>query len=300
MSQQQTSTYPSQQGDTGSGFVVGTDPPKAPMTQAELAALQAGGQQQGGQQPPTIVIQGVQAQPGWQPQPGVRYFTEDEVGAIRQEEKEKLYGRLQTVEEQLAQAKADREAREAALAQQQAEVEEARRRAEEEQMDVKQLLERRDSEWQQRFQNIEQERERDRLIFAQEQRYQQVEAYRRDRLAQESEWIFPELRDLVSGADEAEIDQAIEQMKVRTGGILQQVAAAQQQLPQQRPQTLRGVAPTGAPPQGPMEHQTSVQQISLEDLQKMDPRTFAVYRDQLLGIATRAGAAGLRRDQAQQ
>lgn len=298
MSQQPTQTYPSQQGDTGNGFVVGADPPKPPVTQAELAAMQAGGQQTG--QPPTIVIQGVQAQPGWQPQPGVRYFTEQEVGAIREEEKTKLYGRLTSVEEELAQAKADREAREAALAQQQAEVEEARRLAEESQMDVRQVLERRDQEWNQRFKQQEDERERDRLIFAQERRYQEVEAYRRDRLAQESEWIFPELRDLVSGADEAEIDQAIEQMKARTGGILQQVAAAQQQLPQQRPQTLRGVAPTGAPPQGPMEHQTSVQNVSLEDLQKMDPRTFAQYRDQLLGLATRAGPAGLRRDNAQQ
>lgn len=288
MSEQQTTQ---QVGDTGNGFITGVDPPRAPLTQAELQAMQ-----QGNQSPPQIAIQGVPGT-GWQPAPGVRYFTEEEVGAIRAEEKTKLYDRLTSMEQELQQAREEREAREAALAQQQAEAEEIRRKAEEEQMDVRQVLERRDQEWNARFQQQEEERQRDQAIFEQERRYQVLAEYRRARIEQEAEWILPELRDLVpEGLTEVETDQAIEIMKQRTGAILQSVQSAvtQQRAP------LRGVAPTGAPPQGPMEQQTQVQQISLEDLRRMDPQTFATHRDQLLGIATRAGVGGLRRDQAQQ
>jgi hypothetical protein len=49
-----------------------------------------------------------------------------------------------------------------------------------------------------------------------------------------------------------------------------------------------------------MEQQTATQTLSVDDIRKMDPKTFAQYRDQLLGIASRAGVQGLRRDQAQQ
>jgi hypothetical protein len=278
-----------QSGDTATGFITGVQPAQ-PLTQAELNAMQNPGQQ--GQATPQVVINNGQPQG---PQ-GQRMFTEEEVGAIRAEEKEKLYGRMTTMEQELETLRQEREAREAALAAAEEERAAAARSAEEQQMDVRTLIERRDQEWQTRFSEMEQERERDRAIFEQERRFTQLQDYRRDRIEQESEWILPELRDLIDGGNEVEIDQAIEIMKQRTGAILQSVQSAvtQQRAP------LRGVAPTGAPPVGPMEQQTATQQVSVDDIRRMDTKTFAQYRDQLLGIATAAGVNGLRRDQAQQ
>jgi hypothetical protein len=282
------SNVPTQTGDTGSGFITGTDPRQAPMTQAELTALQQGS----GQVPQVVINNG--GQPTVGPQ-GQRMFTEEEVGAIRTEEKDKLYGRMSTMEDELRQLREEREAREAELAHQSEERESLARQAEEQQMDVRQLLERKDQEWKAEFQRLEGERERDRAIFEQERRYTQLQEYQRNRIEQESEWILPELRDLIDGGNEVEVDNAIEIMKQRTGAILQSVQSAvtSQRAP------LRGVAPTGAPPVGPMEQQMSTQQVSVDDIRRMDTKTFGQYRDQLLGIASRAGAAGLRRDQAQ-
>jgi hypothetical protein len=281
MSDQATQT-----GDTGNGFIVGTDPRQPPLTAADVAAMQG----QPGQVPQVVINNG-------QPQgpQGQRMFTEEEVGVIRTEEKTKLYGRMQTMEEELAQLRQEREQREAMLAQQQQEAEAARRSVEEQEMDVRQLLDRRDQEWQSRFQSLEEERQRDRAIFEREREFQQLQDYRRDRIEQEQELILPELRDLIMGNSVPEIDNAIEIMKQRTMAIMSNIQGA---ITAQRG-PIRGVAPTGAPPVGPMEQQTATQQVSEADIRAMDNKTFAQYRDQLLGIASRAGAAGLNQRQAQ-
>ena len=41
--------------------------------------------------------------------------------------------------------------------------------------------------------------QREREIFAKERQLQEAELYRRDRIAQESEYILPELRDFIQG-----------------------------------------------------------------------------------------------------
>ena len=257
------------------------------MTQADLLASQQA------DQVPHIVINNGGQQPGG-PQ-GQRFFSEEEVGAIRAEEKEKLYGRMQTMEQELDQLRQDREAREAqAQAEQERLAEEARTKSEEA-MDVRQLLEKKDQEWNTRLAEIETQRERDLAIFEQERQYTQLQDYRRDRIEQEQEWILPELRDLIIGANPGEIDNAIEIMKQRTATIVQNLQAA---VTQQRG-PIRGVAPTGAPPVGPMEQQMATQTLSADDIRQMDNKTFAIYRDQLLGIASRAGASALNQRQAQ-
>ena len=278
------SNAPTQEGDTGSGFIVGTDPRRPPVTQQDLQGGTGGGQTQ----PP---VQVVFQQPSG-PQ-GQRMFTEEEVGAIRAEEKEKLYGRMQTMETELATLRQDREEREAAATAEQQRLAEEARTKEEEALDVRQLLEKRDQEWQQRFTSLEQQRERDQAIFEQERRFNLLQEYRRDRIEQESEYILPELRDLIQGGTESEIDQAIEIMKQRTGAIVQNLQAA---VTQQRG-PIRGVAPTGAPPVGPMEQQMTTETLTVDDIRGMDTKTFGQYRDRLLKYANQQG---LRRDQANQ
>jgi hypothetical protein len=266
--------------ETGSGFIVGADPSKPPLTQAELQRIQTTEGQ------PVVITT---------PQ-GQRVFTEQDVARIREEEKTKLYDRMKGQDERLSSMdselkamRAEREQREAERAAEQQRLADEAKAREEQEMDVRQLLERRDNEWEARFAAIQDERAKDQAIFEQERRFNQVQIYRRDRIEQEAEWILPELRDLIVGGDEGEVDEAIEVMKQRTAAIVENIQAT---LTQQR-QPIRGVSPTGGPPVGPMEQQTAVETLSEEDIRKMDPRDYAKYRDRLLSYAHRAGSKGL-------
>lgn len=269
--------------DTGGGFLVGTDPPRQPVTQADL--------QQPTQQQAPVNIGNGNGQP---PQQQGRWFSEEDVARIRTEEKDKLYGRLNDMDGELKALREDREKREAAMAAEQERLANEAKSKEEEAMDVRQLLERKDQEWKTQIEGLRGEQERERAIFEQERHYAQVQDYRRARVEQEGNEIMPELRDLVTGGTEAEVEAAIEIMKQRTTAILQSVMAAQQPLQQARPLAPRGVATTGQPPVGPMEQQTATETLSVEDIKRMDPKTYAQYRDRLMAVVSKAGPQGLK------
>ena len=108
--QQQTPAHPQQPpvaGDTGTGFLVGVDPatPVVPATNVTPDP--------GTLQPMVLTDQPTQG----------RFFTETDLARVRQEEKDKLYSRIETMDQQMRQLQAEREA------QRQAE-EEARQAAE--------------------------------------------------------------------------------------------------------------------------------------------------------------------------
>lgn len=256
--------------------IIGADPPQPPITA-------------------NMVVQETLASPPPAPEPPAQpVLPEDQirelVEAARREEKEKLYGRLQTTEERMKEIEsellAERERREAEEAARQAEIAaqaEAARKAEEEKMSVHELLERREQEWQQRFQSLESKYEQDRAIFEKERRLHQLDEYKAQRIAQEAEYVMPELRDLIHGDTEEQIDASIEEMKARTAAIMSQV---QQNLGEQR-QQMRGAAPT-APPVGPLEQASTLQTLTPEDIASMDMETYKKYRGSLLNAAGRA------------
>ena len=279
-----------QVGETPNGFIVGADPQQRPMTQAEMQALQSNNGHMGvapPQQQPVVITQ--QGQPT-QPPPG-RWFSEDDVARMRQEES----ARIAAISEQLQTLQQERDEREAAALAATAAAEEAERKREEDAMDVRQLLERKDQEWKAQIEGLRGEQERERAIFEQERRFAQVQDYRRNRLEQEvaEQNLLPELQDLVVGSSEDEIEHAIEIMRQRSATILNNVLSAVQPLPQQRPLAPRGVATTGQPPVGPMEQQET-QTLSVDDIKRMDPRTYAQYRDKLMAVVSKAGPAGLK------
>lgn len=254
--------------------IVGADPRQEPLTAAQLAAMQQ--PQQGA--PPVVVV-------NTPPQNGQgRFFSEEDVARIRKEEKDKLYDRLETMDEELKTLRSEREAREKAEAEARKAVEEAEQKRQEDEMSLRDLLRTKETEWEHRFQAIQAEREQDKAVFEQERRFNELQNYRRARIDQESEYIMPELRDLVAfGNTEAEIDASIDQMKQRTAAILQSVQSA---VTTQRIQT-RGVAPTGQPPVGPMEQQTTYETLTPDDIRSMDMQTYAKYRDGLMKAASR-------------
>lgn len=262
------SLNPPPNGDTGSGFLQGVEPAKPRQ------ASDWGGQQNPAQQvtQPAQVIE--------QPQPTpVARWTDDDIAKARTQEKDKLYGRIEDMDAQLKELKKERQAME-----RERKAEEDRIAAEqqaklEEQMELRELLNKKDQEWNQRFQSIEQERERDRATFEREKALMEVESYRLQRVEQEAEYILPELRDLVRGNSIEEVDRSIEDMKNRTNAVLGNFAGVTSQQPP------RGSAPT-APPVGPMEQMPSHEQLTPEDIRSMDIETYKKYRESLLASAS--------------
>lgn len=215
-------------------------------------------------------------------------FTAEDIEKARKEEKDKLYNRLSTMEEELKAMKAEREAREKAQkeAEKQA-AEEAKKKAQEE-MSAKELLAQKEQEWEQRFQSLQQDRERDRAILEQERQFTALMDYRANRMAEEAENILPELIDLVAGNSQEEIEASIARLRERTEKIVGNVQAAQQQARREMPGTK-----VTAPPTGPVENQPGYETLSADDIRGMDMATYAKRREQLLGAASQNRNKGL-------
>lgn len=230
-----------------------------------------------------------------------KVFTEDEVAAIRRQEKDKLYQkieqeseRVKALEEQLSLLAAEREAaQEEARARAEAEAQALRQR-EEAELSAKDLIARRESEFSEklaevetkftsRLQELEQEREAQAAILERERQIQAVESYRQRRLAEEQENIIPELLDLVQGNTPEEIDAAVVVLRERSSAIIQSI----QQTTQSR---LRG-APVTAPPTGPLENQTEYQTLTAEQIRDMPMDQYKQMRDRLMA-ATRNQTRG--------
>lgn len=267
---------PNQTLDTGNGILTGTDPVEPPRNSSwSQVPVGANGNDNG-----TTLTQG-------QPAPAAhtsRMFTADEVEAVRREEKDKLYGRIDTMDAELKELRKEREARAKEQKAQAAAEAEAARREDEEKLDLRQLLDRRDQEWRERFSSLEQERERDKAVFEQERRLQGIDEYRRNRLEQMAGEIAPQLRDLVMGSSEAEVDASIARMIEKTQQIMAEIAGA---IPPAVPPPLpQGVSAT-APPVGPLEQVSSQQSFSPDDIRNMNIDTYRKYRDGLLNAASR-------------
>jgi DNA repair exonuclease SbcCD ATPase subunit len=207
-------------------------------------------------------------------------FTAEQLEEARRQEKEKLYPRLEELGSQL---KTLQEERQAELAARQAEIDErdAQLRAKEEsEMEIRDLLAKREGEFRSQIDEINQRYETDRAVFERERALQEAAQYRLARIEQESEFIFPELRDLVGGSSPEEVDASIEEMKARSEQIYANLQAAMQPAP------FRGAAMPSVPPVGPMEQLPSYEQLTPEDIRAMDMDTYKRYRQQLLNATS--------------
>ncbi|MEU1816100.1 hypothetical protein ABZ543_13015 [Streptomyces roseifaciens] len=223
-------------------------------------------------------------------QPAGQTFSAEDIERARQEEKDKLYGRLTkaeerftTLESELATLRQEREAREKAEAAKAAAEEEAAQVKREADMSAKKLLEERSTEWERRFAEIQEERSREREALAKEAEFNKLRAYIQERISAERTAIAPELIDLISGNSPEEVDASVELMKAKTAAIAQSMSQAQQQ---QRSQ-MRGAAVTGYTPNGPTDD-SGYRQLSAEDIKAMPMSEFAKYRSQLLGAASQS------------
>jgi hypothetical protein len=231
-----------------------------------------------------------------------KVFTEDEVEGIRKQEKDKMYKRLEeadtrvrSMEEQMNQITAEREAAKKESEARAAKESEILRQREIDELSAKELLLKREEEFNQklqeidgdykrRFEEIEAQRLAQEAIIEKERRLQELSSYRNRRLQESQEEIIPELIDLVSGNSEDEIETSISVLRDRSSAILESI----QQATAQQQGRLRG-APVTAPPIGPMETQTEYQQLNADDIRNMTMDQYAKMRDRLLNARPNRG-----------
>jgi len=203
-------------------------------------------------------------------------FSDEDIERARQQEKDKLYPRIDEMQQQLKELQAEREAAAAERERLAQEAEEARRQKEESEMDLRQLFEKREAEFNRQISELSSRYDTDRAIFDRERALQEAYAYRMARIEQEQEYILPELRDLIGGDTMEDIDASIEEMKRRSEAIFTNMAAATQ------PQPFRGAAMPSVPPVGPMEQLPQQESLTADDIRTMDMDTYKRYREQLL------------------
>lgn len=227
------------------------------------------------------------------PQP--RTFTEAEVHKIREDEKGKVYGELTKAQQELQKfqaAEADR-AKKAQEAEAKAQAE--AKKAAEADMDAKQLLQSKEAEWtkqfeqsnkswEERFNQINAEREQERAIAEKERKFHEFVAYRNDRLNAVRDSIAPELIDLVSGSTPEELEASITTLQ----GKSEQIAQTVQQYAQQARASQRGVSSASFPAVGPDTDNPAGKQYTAEDIAGMNYEQYAEFRRKM-GIGSSQG-----------
>lgn len=216
-----------------------------------------------------------------------RVFTKEDIERARQQEKDKVYGRVDELQQRLSVFEQEREerlrneedARKAAD-----EAERLRREAEESLADK---IARQTAEFEARLEAERAEREALAAALQKEREFAALEQHRAQTLAAHSDEILPELVDLVKGNTPEEIDRSIAGLVERSRSILENAGAALQTQRQQTP----GPRVT-APPVGPLEIESGQKTLSAADIAAMSMDEYAKYRGSL-GVTGGSSHRGL-------
>lgn len=218
----------------------------------------------------------------------VKFYTEDDLAKVRSQEKDKLYPQIESMKEELAALKREKEEAAAAkLAEEQERV--ARQKAEaESEMEVRDLLKVKEQEWQEQLERERQERERAFALLEREKAFADLQNYRSQRLEQERDNIIPELVDLITGDTQEDVEASIAGLKERSARILESAQSAMQSARKE----MVGTRVT-TPPAGPMETNSENRQFTAEDISSMSMNDYAKYRERIMSDAARGKSRGL-------
>ena len=163
-------------------------------------------------------------------EPVTKTFTADDLARAREQEKAKVYPKMEKMAEELAKAKAlaeelaakeaEREAKRQAKA---ADREAKQKEKEEKELSFKELLSKKEQEFQAQLEAERLEREKAFALLDRERQFQELMAYRAQRIEEERDAIVPQLIDLVNGNSQEEIEQSIATLKDKSAGIMQHV-----------------------------------------------------------------------------
>lgn len=220
---------------------------------------------------------------------GGQFFTAEDIEKARREERDKLYGRIsktddkfKTLEDEVAALRQTAQQREASESAARQAADEALRAQQQEELSAKELIKQRESEWQQRFEEMERKRENDRLIYEKDKAYQEMRNYIIRRSGEETSQglIGPELIDFITGETPEQVEASIVILRDKTKRILEGIREGQNQARAGMP----GVSPSGQPPVGgPLDNITGqqTQQLSAADIARIPMSQWHEARQQL-------------------
>ena len=205
-----------------------------------------------------------------------KMYSEEDLAKAREQEKSKVYRRLETLQETVARLEA--EAKERATLEQEAKEAEAKRLREQEEseMSAKDLIAKKEAEWAEQQRQLREEIEAERALRQRESQFAELMAHREQVLDQYRDRVAPELLDLIQGDTPEAIQASAENMEERTERILAQTQEAMQNARQQMP-TARVTAPASG------ENVGSERQFTAQEIAGMSMADYAKHRQRLLG-----------------
>jgi hypothetical protein len=207
-----------------------------------------------------------------------KFYTEADIQQAREQEKSKLYRRLETMQETVTRLEAERQERVDAEAARQKEIDDQARIRREEEMSAKDLIAQKEAEWRAEQADLRAQIEQERALRERESQFAELMEARQQVLAQYQDKVAPELIDLIGGDTVEEMVQSAEDMATRTQRILEQTQQAMQQTRQQIP-TARVTVPVSSGP----DDEGAVRQYTPDDIRNMSMSDYAKHRQRLLG-----------------
>lgn len=226
--------------------------------------------------------------------PPNQYFTAEQMEAARQQEKDKLYTRLQSQDEQLNQFKstieeltADKKARDDAAAKAEQEAADARKKADEAKLSAEELIRVREAELKQQQDQFQKEMDLKLATMQKEQGFLILQSFIQRRVAEEiaANTIIPDLVEFIGGNTEDEVEASITKVKEKTANIVKGAATLT------APHMPTGVSPTGGPA-NPLDALGGPRQYTPEEIEAMSMAEYAAFR-QKAGIAGAGNNRGL-------
>lgn len=224
-----------------------------------------------------------------------QYFTAEQLEAARQQEKDKLYSKMQKTDEQLNQFKvtveqlvADKTAREAEVETQRQATADAIQKEKDAKLSAQELIEAKEAELKKQQAEFQKNMDIKLAAMQKEQEFLRLQSFTRTKVAEEiaANTIMPELVEYISGNTEQEVEASILKAKEKTATIVKGAT------------TLTGgnlnpggVSPTGGP-SGPLDMLGGPRELTAEDIAKMDMNQFAEYRKQS-GLSRAGNGQGL-------
>jgi hypothetical protein len=208
-----------------------------------------------------------------------KMFSQEDIEKAREQEKSKVYKRLETLQETVSRLENEAKARAEAEEQAQRLLEDEAKKKVESEMSAKDLLAQKEQEWAQQLSLVQQQMESEKALRERESQFAELMDYRQQVIQQYSDRVAPELLDLIHGDTADEINATAEDMAARTSRILAQTAEALQTTRQQTP-TSRITAPSSG------ENAGSQRTFNPDEIRNMSMSEYAKHRKSLLGKGT--------------
>jgi hypothetical protein len=205
-----------------------------------------------------------------------KMFTQEDLDKAREQEKSKVYKRLETMQETVARLEKEAQERQS-VEEESRKAEIAKAEAERlETLSAKDLIAEKEAQWREEQAQLRQEIEAERALRERESQFAELMDVRNQVITQYQDRVAPELLDLITGETPEQIQQSAEDMAQRTERILAQTQEAMQNARQQMP-TARVTAPASGDNAG------ANRQYSPDEIRGMSMADYAKHRASLLG-----------------